>query len=308
MIEVIGKGGISAKVIADSIAENGKRMTTFEINLPKVLLAENNTHRVLSKNFSSSRAIPNANFVDIESFEPIFWGKNKSGMMADDSEIDNIPAARNVWNAAIEMCKAMSEKLNALGLHKQHANRLNDWHTMARGVMSGTDWDNFSYLRNDIEAQPEFEELANCIDECFYISSPVKLLEGEWHLPYVKSERIGGVMKYFDSDSEEISLDIAKKISASCCGQVSYRKMNDSREKALDIFNKLFSGRRPHLSPVEHQATPIVRSIGLNIPFEVDTWDTGVTHVDRTGILHSGNLTGWIQYRQTLPNNVYVKQ
>ena len=53
MYTVTGKNGISVKVIADSIAVNGKRMTTFEMQLPKVLLAELNTHRVLSKNFQS---------------------------------------------------------------------------------------------------------------------------------------------------------------------------------------------------------------------------------------------------------------
>jgi len=177
MIEVIGKGGISAKVIADSIAENGKRMTTFEINLPKVFLSEINTHRALSKNFSSSRAIPNSQFININSFEPVYWGKNRSGMMADTVEIDDIPTASKIWNAAIEMSKVMSEKLNSLGLHKQHSNRLNDWHTMAKGVLSGTDWDNFLYLRNDIESQPEFAELAKCIDQCFEQSKPNLLLE-----------------------------------------------------------------------------------------------------------------------------------
>jgi hypothetical protein len=43
----------------------------------------------------------------------------------------------------------------------------------------------------------------------------------------------------------------------------------------------------------------------INDPFEPHTWEDGITHVDRVGKLHSGNLNGWIQYRQTLSNNVY---
>ena len=49
---------ISAKVLADSITPDGKRLTTFEIKVPRIILAEFNTHRVLSRNFASSRAIP----------------------------------------------------------------------------------------------------------------------------------------------------------------------------------------------------------------------------------------------------------
>jgi len=48
----------TAFILADSISPAGHRLTTFEIQLPKVLLAEYNTHRALSRNFSSSRAIP----------------------------------------------------------------------------------------------------------------------------------------------------------------------------------------------------------------------------------------------------------
>ena len=49
---------ISAKVIADSVCPKGVRMTTMEIEYPRFILAELNTHRMLSKNSASSRAIP----------------------------------------------------------------------------------------------------------------------------------------------------------------------------------------------------------------------------------------------------------
>ena len=38
---------ISAKVLADSITPDGKRLTTFEIKVPRIILAEFNTHRCL---------------------------------------------------------------------------------------------------------------------------------------------------------------------------------------------------------------------------------------------------------------------
>ena len=49
---------ISAKVICDSISEQGVRLTTFEIEYPRIVMSEFNTMRAISKNSSSSRAIP----------------------------------------------------------------------------------------------------------------------------------------------------------------------------------------------------------------------------------------------------------
>ena len=49
---------ITAKVVCDSINEQGVRLTTFEIEYPRIVMSEFNTHRSVSKNSSSSRAIP----------------------------------------------------------------------------------------------------------------------------------------------------------------------------------------------------------------------------------------------------------
>jgi hypothetical protein len=297
---------IYARALKDSISLNGKRLTSFEIQLPKVLLAENNTHRATSKNFMSSRAIPNGKFTEIESFEPQFYGKNIPGMQSSDMLVDNIDAVRQVWEQLIQDCKDGSTRLSELGLHKQWTNRPNDWHVMAKGVTTATDWDNLLWLRDDDSAQPEYRELARQYQEYFNNSAPELLLAGEWHLPYINTDRDSrGKLVYLDSNSSVLSLDDAQKISASCCGQVSYRKLDDSKEKAIEIYEKLFSGAKLHMSPCEHQGTPIVDI--ANIPFNPSSWSDGITHVRRDGTLCSGNFAGWIQYRQTLPNNVFVK-
>ena len=48
----------NAKVVLDSIAPNQARLTTLEVTIPRFLLAQLNTHRQLSRNAASSRAIP----------------------------------------------------------------------------------------------------------------------------------------------------------------------------------------------------------------------------------------------------------
>jgi hypothetical protein len=74
-------------------------------------------------------------------------------------------------------------------------------------------------------------------------------------------------------------------------------------EKADAIFQRLIESDRVHASPTEHQATPIPF---FTDSFDVETWDDGITHVRRDGTLCSGNLAGWIQFRQLILNNVYV--
>ena len=58
MVVIKGKGNISATIVADSISEAGKRITTFELEFPRFILPEFNTHRLFSRNAASSRAIP----------------------------------------------------------------------------------------------------------------------------------------------------------------------------------------------------------------------------------------------------------
>ena len=50
------------------------------------------------------------------------------------------------------------------------------------------------------------------------------------------------------------------------------------------------------MSPTEHPAPPM-NFIQDN--YELN-WEKGITHMDRNGYFWSGNLRGWIQYRQLL--------
>ena len=274
-----------AKIICDSITVSGQRLTTFEVELPKVLLAENNTHREFSRNYSSSRAIPASSFVEIEMFEPVQWLQNQAGMQAKSVEISDVEGAKKVWHDAIEYCKGAALKLNKdYGLHKQWSNRLIDWCVMARGVVSSTQMENFYWLRDAEDAQPEMERLARSMKEAQAKSNPTLIYEGQWHLPYVKTINDALGQTYFDDSGNEISLLEAQMISASCCAQASYRKNDPSLGKAEDIFDKLIiKSSKPHMSPFEHQATPITE----------DNW----THTYRDGSRWCGNFNGWSQFR-----------
>ena len=91
---------ISAQVVADSV-HDGSRLTTFEVTFPRFILAEFNTHRVLSRNSASSRAIPvwkRLADVIMYPFVPLQFGRNKAGMQSEEviSQEEN-DAARQNW-------------------------------------------------------------------------------------------------------------------------------------------------------------------------------------------------------------------
>jgi hypothetical protein len=296
---------ISAKIIADSVSPEGVRMTTMEIEYPRFILAELNTHRMLSKNSASSRAIPvkaMQEFIKANPATPVYWGINQPGMKAKEELIGvDLAEAKHIWNKAkddaLHWASALSDRL---GLHKQVANRITEpWMTM-KTVISGTEWANFFHLRNHADAQPEIKALAEAMIVAYTTHLPVKLKPGEWHLPYITIATYvpTGELQYFDQHFNRISLEDAKVISASCCAQVSYRKNDDSFEKAVKIYDQLINSDPAHASPVEHQATPM--DVSSMCRFEPETWQHGVTHVSANSDLWSGNLRGWIQHRKLI--------
>lgn len=299
------KDKITAKIIADSVSPNGDRMTTMEIEYPRFILAELNTHRMLSKNSASSRAIPVKAMheqINQSPAEPVFWGKNQAGMQAkEELSGTNYTDAKFIWTRArqdaLHWAWALADRV---GLHKQVANRITEpWMTM-KTVISGTEWRNFWWLRCHADAQPEIHELAMKMRDAYLKSDPQKLQPGEWHVPYVNSYRDShsGVLHYLDSKDTYITQKQALIISASCCAQVSYRKNDDTLPKAEKIFDQLINSQPCHASPVEHQATPM--DLSTYIAYEPETWEQGVTHVSANADLWSGNLRGWIQHRKLI--------
>jgi hypothetical protein len=91
-----------AEIVADSLSPQNHRLTTFLVTFPRIVLAEFNTHRVLSRNSASSRAIPFKKMLKAvleNPFVPLRWQKDHSGMQGteyfDDNEEFYFLEARN---------------------------------------------------------------------------------------------------------------------------------------------------------------------------------------------------------------------
>lgn len=328
-VVVEGKGGISAKIILDSVSSvTGSRMVTYEIECHRYIWAEMLTHKMLSRNAASSRAIPVAKMFDQCKAEPVYWGKNKSGMQADEecSQVVEvgyysdqyqggpITAKRErAWEEAKKSAVKFAKAFSDAGYHKQITNRLTEPFQMMKAVVSATEWDNFFWLRNHEAAQPEISELARCMYEARQQSIPQTLHAGDWHLPYVECNRENDdTLSYkiytdgFDLGFQYLSIEDALKVSAARCAAVSFRNCDYGLEKSREVWERLVGDERKHSSAMEHcakvmaNAAAVWRSTGVNLFYDSRTWEEGVSHATRDGGLWSGNLKGFVQLRKLI--------
>lgn len=296
---------ITAKVVADSASEAGHRLTTLEVEFPRYILSEYNTHRLFSRNAASTRAIPLLKQIEQIAKTPalpIFYGKNKPGMKAtEELDSDDKKKAEAIILDMMDYCIGKVGELESLGLHKQHAGRYLEPWAWVKGVVSSTEWDNFFWLRKHPDAQPEIAELARVMWEAREQSEPMLLKAGEWHVPYVEYNSDFGYYLMVNGGHMELTLVDALKVSASCCAQVSYRLADNSLEKAKKIYDMLVESKPVHASPFEHQAQPM--STPYDNPGEGTCMQYGVTHRDMQGDYWSANFKGWVQHRQLIPEN-----
>lgn len=297
---------ISAKIVADSVSPAGKRITTMQLRYPRFIHAEFMTHRVFSRNASSSRAIPVEKLIeDIrrDTAMPIHWGKNQPGMQAreendesialpeleefdtvflddeDDDEagewvkvyrypqLENSPT--QAWCVARDRAIEVAQAFHKAGYHKQVVNRLLEPFSHINVLVTATEWDNFFALRAHPDAQPEIHELALQMKAAMEGSEPRLVDYDCWHLPYV-----------FEEEREILTEELALKVSVARCARVSYLTHEGKRpevEKDLELYERLVGSEPIHASPAEHQATPL------------HLWD-----------LPSGNFYGWFQFRQSI--------
>jgi hypothetical protein len=334
--EVIGEGGISARVVAKSVsAYSGTVITTWEYEAPKCILAELNTHRMFSRNAQSSRAVPVSKVIDQirnNPVTPVHWGSNQAGMVAGE-EIDTsvkIPYGdiwselekENAWYTTADTVADLMQAWEDAGYHKQIVNRIGEAFTFVRGVITATEIDNFFHLRVHPAADPFIQELARCMWEAYELAEAEVLHEGEWHTPYVEHWRdVNNDLYYVQEVAEDkLSFDIfiegkpcilhtegrAKQVSAAGTAQVSFRKLDLSDETVDRVYSRLVDEDTPHASCVEHQATPI-KSLELHSTLQfIEGFEDGVSHVDKDLNFWSGNFKHWIQNRKLLPNEAYT--
>lgn len=265
---------IFAKIICDSITEQGNRLTTFVAVLPKFINAELCTHRALSRNMGSSRARPLSKTITSvreNVVQPVSWGLNQAGMSAS-KELDPQTSQEcfDEWKKASQDAITHAENLAGKNVHKQIANRVLEPYIYTEAIISATEWGNFFNLRCHPDAQPEFQELAYCMLQAYVDSIPVVKRYGEWHIPFGDKYLEHGI-----SEKERVKIGVAR------CARVSYLNFEGDidHQKDYQLHDDLL--KSGHMSPFEHVAMA-ANGYGYDQFY--------------------GNFCGWEQYRRTIPN------
>lgn len=217
--------------------------------------------------------------IEEDMYVPFHWGIAQPGMQAQKKLTDQnaIRSATALWKQAGRYAIARArDLLNDCGLHKQVINRIVEPWTHIDVIVTATNYDNFLGLRCHPDADPVIRALAWRMADALYLDdyTPQVLKPGEWHLPYVTEE-----------EKRTYDIETMKKCSVARCARVSYRNHDGSTpvvEKDVKLWGDLLAGLKSgdpfepgHLSPFEHQATP------LDDPNE-----------------RSGNFRGWKQHRK----------
>lgn len=304
----------SAKILADSISPAGHRLTTFEATFPRIVLSELNTHRMLSRNSASSRAIPVEKMIKRvfeDPYVPTHWGKNQKGMQAEqDVGEEQRHQAEVIWFEARDDAAGDAQRLLDVGIHKQITNRLLEpfmWHT---ALITGTEWANFFHLRDNKDAHPDFRDLAHAMGELWRKEEPKWLGENDWHAPLLSDEDFEQAI-LTDPTHPTLVQERLCKISVGRCARVSYLTHDGKRDPQADVDlcqRLLVNG---HMSPFEHVARPMT-SYELNLFKQKKVvWDASLEMWKWIGVgatrdgEHThflGNVQGWVQYRKLIPH------
>ena len=296
--------GSDAKIVLDSVTPAGARLTTFQITLPRIVLAEFNTHKMVSKNSASSRAIPvkkRVAQVRAEPFVPSAFARNTRGMQpaAAPLEGDDHDRALWIWLSAIESMIDHASHLADVEVHKQIANRLIEFCSYWTIVATATEWSNMFALRDHPHAQDEIRDPMHLAKELYEKSEPVFVPSGEWHLPYVTGYSIGSPAdgRPFDASAQPgpgwTQAELVQ-MSAGRCAAVSYLNQENQLDPHGDVARcaeRLVPNG--HMSPLEHPAQSLTRT----------QWQAMARAMANEWIerrVPVGNLWGWRQFRKTI--------
>lgn len=284
---------ITAKIIAHSRVASAPDLITLQLRYPRFIHAELMTHRVFSRNASSSRAIPVERMIQDVTDDPampVAWGSNKPGMQAGEEctnpvllqdleawtrgeDYCSTYTAQEAWLEARDLAVRVAQGFAEAGYHKQIVNRLLESFGHISVVCTATDWDNFFDLRCHPDADPTMRALAEAMRDAIEASEPKRLYADEWHLPYVGDLEL---RKVFGGTLSKADLPM---ISAARCARVSYLRHDGQQPSVKDdltLAERLLASK--HMSPFEHQAR--------------------VTGDDGTALW--GNFTGWDQFRKMI--------
>lgn len=241
----------SARILADSISVRGDRLTTALVRVPQIIWQEWLTHRSLSRNSGSNRAVPimtRIRQVIEDPFVPDVFPQPGKGMQPDGYTTPGTEAHRLALDAWLEDRDAAVRsalRYIRIGVGKEIANRILHSFLMNDAIVSATDWGNFFELRLAPDAQRQMRLSAVALHDAITASEPVLLQDRQWHLP----------LTGFPGD-EDLDIDQLIRVSTGRSARTSYLTHDGRRDVQadLELYDRILGPR--HLSPFEYASHP----------------------------------------------------
>lgn len=303
---------ISATIIKDSISEEDKRITTMQLRYPRFIHSEFMTHRMFSRNASSSRAIPVERMIqDIlnDTAMPIHWGKNQKGMQAHEECNNSVTlTAPLVYSDGGGGQLQVSQIADIpLGINREmtiehyHATAQEAWlEARDRAIDMALAYHKAGYHKQVVNRLLEPFMHINTLVTATEWSNFFALRnhpDAEPHIAMLAREMKKAMdnsrpwwlwegdwhLPYMSNNAiQELGRMDAIKSSVARCARVSYFTHDTGTTPTLSqdlaLYDQLVGGDIIHASPAEHQATPTFAEY------------------------RSGNFRGWKQYRKSLIN------
>ncbi len=315
-----------ATVIADSINKQNDRCMSLVMTFPRYILAELNTHRILSRNSASSRAIPMPKMIKSIKENPYMpqideWMKEHSGMQGYEFFTpEEVMEKRFVadWLEDRDYAINRAQKRFDQGLSKQIGNRHLEsfmWHT---AIVTTTEIENFISLRASEFAEPQFQKLAYKILNAITLSTPKNLKAGEWHIPFgddIDQELLSNAILLYKQQvdglpwtamqiNDELRTNFMVRVAVARCARVSYTIVGtDNKHDYLadfKLYDRLDSSG--HMSPFEHVARAMSDQEYFNY-VRGQRWMNGtVSMFEDESLGWLGNFKGFVQERKLRKN------
>lgn len=326
------QNGFSARILADSVSPAGVRLTTIEATFPRMILAEVNTHRILSKNSASSRAIPVARqirkILDFP-FVPSKIGTDKAGMQASrflEAE-DLIAAQALVINKRDRaLVGALEDLVGPEYVREAFGINLSDI------LMNGFDESRGDLdVLNDILAYHAFHAKAERTDPNYVLPDGFLNLHKQtlnrylepfmWHTAVISGTDWGNFFALRISEHAQPEIDlIARLIKDAMNASVPVELVSGEwhlpfvtdEEKAqinetnIEDWKMISSGRTARVSYETHAGVrdlekDINLSSGLIEDGHMSPFEHIATPVEETEERDLGNFRGWLQMRKEVP-------
>ena len=282
---------IKVEIVADSINQQGDRLTSLVLTYPRIIHAEMMTHRMFSRNASSSRAVPVQKMIEAvknNTFCPFEFQKAHKGMQGSEyfTGQDKEDCIK-LWLESAELALQQAEKMKEKGITKQIINRILEPYQYYTVLITGSKegWQNFFELRcgnyngfkSRKEAAKEFLEKGNINTSTWSELDWLHLNKGqaEIHMMALAEQIYDAInestpkqlteyrwhIPFRDKIVElygELPTEDKIKISVAMSAHTSYTIVGGeavkSYEKWIELHDKLIAYDPPHSSPMEHCA------------------------------------------------------